>query len=130
MKPTDTSEAGAIHNKGAHLLAFLKATATIRRKRVSSYGPADEVLWFADVPKERDECRSPFLTDKPDELGGLWLEVRKKRMPARPPVPRVVADWVRAEDLDQPENEPQLLPETTLIVERPVPDPDTRNNSS
>ncbi len=111
-------------DKGAHLLAFLKATATIRRKRISSYGPADKVLWLSDVPKERPECRSPFLSDKPDDLGGLWLEVRKKRMPARPPVPQVVADWLRADDLDQPENEPELLPEITLIVERRVPDPD------
>ncbi len=111
-------------DKGAHLLAFLKATATLRRKRISSYGPVDKVLWLADVPKERTECRSPFLTDKPDDLGGLWLEVRKKRMPARPPVPQVVADWVRADDLDQPENEPELLPEITVIVERQVPDPD------
>lgn len=110
--------------KGAHLLAFLKATAVIRRKRISSYGQADKVLWLADVPKERSECRSPFLSGKPDDLGGLWLEVRKKRMPARPPVPQVVADWVRADELDQPEHEPELLPEITVIVERQVPDPD------
>lgn len=111
-------------DKGAHLLAFLKATAIIRRKRISAYGPGDKVLWFADVPKERPECRSPFLTDKPEDLGGLWLEVRKKRMPARPPVPQVVADWVRVDDLDQPENEPELLTEIRVIVERQMPDPD------
>ncbi len=111
-------------DKGSDLLAFLKATAAIRRKRISSYGTADKVLWLADVPKERPECRSPFLIDKPDDSGGLWLEVRKKRMPVRPPVPQVVADWVRADDLDQPENEPELLPEITVIVERQVPDPD------
>src|SRR4030095_12935368 len=99
--------------KGANLLAFLKTTATIKRKRISSYDPADKVLWLADVPKEGAECRSRFLTDKPDDLGGLWLEVRKKRMPARPPVPQVVADWVRVDDLDQPGNEPELLPEIT-----------------
>lgn len=110
--------------KGAHLLAFLEATATIRRKRISSYGPADRLLWLAEIPKERPECRSPFLSDRPDDLGGLWLEVRKKRMPARPPVPQVVANWVRADDLDQLENEPELLPEITLIVERRVTDPD------
>jgi very-short-patch-repair endonuclease len=111
-------------DKGAHLLAFLKATAIIRRKRANAYGLADKVLWLADVPKGRPECRSPFLSDKPDDLGGLWLEVRKKRMPARPPVPQVVADWVRADDLDQPENEPELLPEITVIVERQTSDPD------
>lgn len=116
-------------DKGSALLAFLKHTATIRRPRISSYGSADKILWLADVPKERAECRSPFLTDKPDDLGGLWLEVRKKRMPARPPVPQVVADWVRADDLDQPENEPELLPEITLIVERQVPDPDAPHDT-
>lgn len=110
--------------KGAALLAFLKATATIRRQRISSYGAADKLLWFANVPKERAECRSPFLTDKPDDLSGLWLEARKKRMPARPSVPQIMADWVRADDLDQPESEPELLPEITVIVERQVPDPD------
>lgn len=111
-------------DKGTALLAFLKAAATLRRKRISSYGPTDKVLWFADVPRDRAECRSPFLTDKPDDLGGLWLEVRKPRMPARPPVPQVVADWVRADDLDQLEDEPELLPQITVIVKRQVPDPD------
>lgn len=115
--------------KGASLLAFLKATAIIRRKRISIYGPAEKVLWFSDIPKERAECRSPFLTGKPDELGGLWLEVRKKRMPARPSVPPVVADWVRADHLDQAETEPELLPEITVIGERQVPDPDAPHDS-
>ena len=110
-------------DKGAALLAFLKAAATIRRKRISSYGSGDKVLWFADIPRERAECRSPFLTDKREELGGLWLEVRKKRMPARPPAPDDVKDWVRAEDLDQPEKDPELRPEITVLVERQVRDP-------
>jgi len=116
-------------DKGAALLAFLKATATIRRKRVSSYGAGDKVLWLGDIPRERGECRSPFLTEKPEELAGLWLEVRKKRMPARPPVPQVVAAWVRADDLDQPEKEPELLPEITVLVERRVPDPDAPHDT-
>lgn len=116
-------------DKGRDLLAFLKATATIRRKRISSYGSEDKILWLADVPKDRAECRSPFLSDKPDDLGGLWLEVRKKQTPVRPPVPQVVADWVRADALDQPENEPELLPEITVIVERQVPDPDASQDT-
>ncbi len=115
--------------KAVALLNFLKATAVLRRKRVSSYSSEDKVLWFADLPKDRAECRSPFLTDKRDELGELWLEVRKKRIPARPPLPQVVADWVRAEDLDQPENEPELLPEITAIVKRQVPGPDASQDT-
>jgi len=111
-------------DKGVALLSFLKATATIRRKKISSYGPTDKVVWFADIPKDRTECRSPFLTNESDDFGGPWLEVRKKPMPVRPAVPQVVADWVRAGDLDQPEKDPELLPEITVLVEREVPDPD------
>lgn len=110
-------------DKGIALLNFLRAAATLRRSRVTSYGRDAKIFWLAEVPKERPECRSPFLSDKPEDLGGLWLEVWKKPMPARPPVPQAVADWVRADALGQPENEPELLPEITVIVERRVPDP-------
>jgi very-short-patch-repair endonuclease len=110
--------------KGLALLGFLRAAATLRRKRVSTYGTGDKLVWFADVPKDRPECRSPFLTDKPGELGDLWIEARKKRMPTRPALPEAIADWVRADDLDQPDKEPELLAEITLLVDRQVPDPD------
>ncbi len=111
-------------DKGIALLNFLREADTLRRSRVTSYGRDDKILWLAEVPKERPECRSPFLSHKPEDLGGLWLEVKKKPMPERPPVPQAAADWVRADALDQPENEPELLPEIRVIVERRVPDPD------
>jgi len=50
-------------DKGDALLALLKATVTMRRKRISSYGAGDKLLWLADIPNERAECRSPFLTE-------------------------------------------------------------------
>ena len=52
-----------------------------------------------------------------EDLGELWLEVRKKRMPMRPPVPDIVADWVYPEELDQTEREPDLFAEITVLVE-------------
>lgn len=109
-------------DKGFALLNFLRAAATLRQKRFSAYGPEDKILWFTNVPKERDNCRSPLLTKKSDDLGEIWLEVRKTQMPVRPPVPQVAADWVHANDLDEPENHPELLPEMTVLVERKVPD--------
>lgn len=60
MKPTDAS-AAEMMRKGAALLAFLRENAVLRRKRIPSYSSEERVLWFADIPKERDECRSPFL---------------------------------------------------------------------
>lgn len=111
-------------DKGVALLAFLKAAATLRRKRVSSYGAGDRIIWFGDVPRDRPECRSPFLTETPGEFAELWLEVRKKRMPSRPIPPQAILQWVRQDDLDQPDKEPELRPEITVIVEQRVPDPD------
>lgn len=110
--------------KGIALLRFLKDAATLRRKRVPSYGSADKLVWFADVPKDRPECRSAFLTENPAEFPDIWLEVRKRRMPTWPPVPKVTADWVRPQDLEQSDHEPELLPEITVLVERRVLDPE------
>ena len=103
-------------DKGTDLLAFLKATATLRRRRFSTYGDRDRVIWFGDVPTGHAECRSPFLMGSAEDLGELWLEVRKKRTPMRPPVPEIVADWVQVDGLDRTETEPDLHPETTVLV--------------
>ena len=105
-------------DKGAALLGFLKAAATLRRKRVGSYGTADTVICFADVPRDRAECRSPFLTDNPGEFTDLWLEVRKKRMPTRPALPEAMANWVRPDDLEQVDKEPELLSGECALVPR------------
>jgi len=111
-------------SKGTALLCFLKDAATLRRQRIPAYRTSDRVLWFSSLPKDRTECRSPFLAAELGEGPDFWLEVRKARLPIRPPVPEMVAEWVRPEDLDQPDREPELLPEITILVEQELPDPD------
>ncbi|MCJ7587786.1 MAG: AAA domain-containing protein [Candidatus Aminicenantes bacterium] len=120
MKPVEAQVLG----KSTALLRFLKDTATIRRKRIPTYGEGDKLLWFAEVPRDRTECRSAFHAANPAEFPDMWLEIHKKRMPSRPPVPEVVKDWVRPQDLDQADQEPKLLPEITVLIKRRVPDPD------
>ena len=114
----------SLSQKTAALLRFLKDVVTLRRKRNPAYGAGDKLLWFDEVPRDRAECRSAFLADNPAEFPDLWFEVRKKRMPIRPPLPEVVKDWVRPQNLDQVDQQPELLPEITILVERRVPDPD------
>jgi very-short-patch-repair endonuclease len=114
----------SIAGKSAALLRFLKDTATLRRKRIPAYRAGDKLLWFGEAPRDRLDCRSAFLADNPAECPDLWLEVRKRRMPTRPSVPEVVKDWVRPQDLDQADQDPELLPEITVLIERRVPDPD------
>lgn len=111
-------------NKGIALLRFLKDAAILRRQRILVYRTSDRVLWFSSLPKGRTECHSPFLATELREGPDFWLEVRKARMPIRPPVPETVAEWVRPEDLDQPDREPELLPEITILIEQEVSDPD------
>jgi hypothetical protein len=123
--------AGPGTEKGLALLRFLRESATIRRKRVASYGTGDTILWLADVPHDRAECRSPFLrVEAQSELSDIWLEVRKKRRPARPPVPEAIADWIRTDDLDQADKEPEPLSEIALLAETRVPDPDALRESN
>jgi very-short-patch-repair endonuclease len=110
--------------KSKALLQFLKDAATLRRKRVAAYATNDKILWFHNVPRDYPEIRSAFFADNPEECPDFWLEVRKKRMPARPAVPAVCKDWVRPQELELVSQEPELLPEITVLVERKVSDPD------
>jgi len=119
------SEQTLTSDKGKNLLRFLKDSATLRRQRIPAYRTTDKILWFLDIPKDQSECRSPFHSSDLAKTSEYWLEVHKTKMPVRPPVPEIVADWVRPEDLEQPYNEPELLPEITVIVEKEVSDPDT-----
>src|SRR6266699_6423602 len=114
-------------SKGKSLLSFLRDFAKLRRQRIPSYRPNDDILWFANLPRERSECLSPFLAvaqGESLEASPFWLEVRKKRTPIRPDPPSIVNDWVRVEALDDPSHEPELSPEITILVERIVTDPD------
>jgi very-short-patch-repair endonuclease len=119
MKPNDTSFAG----KSEALLSFLRDMAAIRRTRVTSYGHTDTVLWIADLPNGNQDCRSPFLSHSADHGNDVWLEVRKTVMPKRPAVPPDLVDWVRPDDLDRVDTEPELLPQIEVLVDRHVPDP-------
>lgn len=113
-----------VAEKARALLQFLRSAATLRRRRVPAYGTNDKLLWFGEVAKDRPEIRSAFFADNPAEFPDLWLEVRKKRMPPRPPVPGILKDWVLPEDLDQVDHEPEPLPEITVLLERRTPDPE------
>jgi very-short-patch-repair endonuclease len=123
--------------KTAALLKFLKATAALRRKRISAYGEGDKLLWFADLPRDlpptwKDACRSAFVAEDPTEISDLWLEVRKKRKPTLPALPAQLRDWVPQEFQTHPDdyvdkNSGDLLdllnPEITVLVEERIPDP-------
>ncbi|MGB9858613.1 MAG: hypothetical protein ACPLQP_01610 [Moorellaceae bacterium] len=106
-------------SKSQQLLAFLQNLATLRRKRVTTYGTGDRVLWLADLPHDlpsrwKDACRSVFCSDNPEEMPDLWLEVRKKRRPELPTVPEEVKPWLPDKFLNKPEEYAPKDPEELL----------------
>jgi hypothetical protein len=122
--------------KTAALLQFLRGTATLRRKRIPAYGASEKLLWLADLPRDlpgtwKDACRSAFVADNPADIPDLWLEVRKKRKPTFPPLPKELQDWVPQKFQGHPDvyidREPDelldlLSPQITVFVEKRVPD--------
>ena len=93
--------------KSLALLRFLRDCSALRRKRVARYEPHERILWFSQVPYRPPECRSVFFREDP---GGALLHVRKTRMPPRPPIPEAFRDLLRADQLDDPREEPVFTP--------------------
>jgi len=105
---------GGVTEKGLSLLKFLKDSAALRRVRLVDYTADDRVIWLCNLPQDCDALRSPFLPHNLDDDSEFWLEVRKKPKPRRPALPEGLRSWVRSEDLDQVDREPDLLSETLL----------------
>lgn len=103
-------------SKAEALLKFLRAAAALRRKRKAAYSDKDTLLWFADLPQERAECQSPFV-NAPTEATDYWLRVKKPVRPVRAPLPKILVNWLRMEDLENADRTPELLPECTIVLE-------------
>ena len=107
------------------LLSFLNDFAALRRKRITKYKPDDKLLWFGKLPRDRDECRSPFLTET-DYSRGLLLDVRKQPMPSRPQLPPEIEGWVREDNLDRWDEQPELINQKSIVVTQVIHQPDGR----
>jgi hypothetical protein len=108
-------------SKGETLLKFLRAAAALRRKRKAAYSDKDSIIWFADLPRERAECQSPFVNPL-TEVSDYWLRVRKPPQPVRAPLPKILGNWLRLDDLENPDKTPELLQECTILLE-PLTEP-------
>lgn len=108
-------------SKAEALLKFLRAAAALRRKRKAAYSDNDSLIWFADLPKERAECQSPFVNPS-TEVSDYWLRVKKPPRPVRAPLPKVLVNWLRLDDLENADKTPELLQECTIVLE-PLTEP-------
>ncbi len=123
------------------LARYLKEFVGLRTKTVRDVDKYDTVVWFGDMPQDKD-CRSGAWTDdwSPNEP---WLEVKKQVFKPKPEPPEITRPWVNEQALERatPEippllqtihmedNEVVLLEgESPPLVERNIADyPDVRS---
>ena len=79
------------------LAQYLKEFVGLRTAPVRDISKFEAVLWFQDLPHER-ECSSPAWIDG-FEPGDPWLEVRKQQFPRAPIPPEIILPWIDREAL-------------------------------
>lgn len=76
---------------------------------VLSYADEGDVLWFSDMPHDRD-CTSPAWGGGEEDDSSSWLCVRQQILPPLPEVPASVEPWIDEDQLTNthPDHEPAL----------------------
>lgn len=73
------------------LAQYLKEFVGLRTTTVRDVTKYESVLWFGDMPQEKD-CFSPAWVD--GEPGEPWLEVKKQQFEAAPTAPENILPWI------------------------------------
>jgi hypothetical protein len=99
--------------KALRLARYLREFVRLRRTTVRNVEMYEEVLWFGDVPQEK-ECRSPAWSDE-FEAGDSWLSVEKQQFPKPPLPPDTILPWVDQGALTRAAEEMPPLNPTILV---------------
>jgi hypothetical protein len=95
--------------KALRLARFLKEFVGLRSTTVYDLKKYESVLWFGDMPQER-ECRSPAWNNE-FEAGDPWLVVHKQQFPKPPALPEIILPWINDQALGRATAEiPALRP--------------------
>lgn len=88
-----------IQEKAIKLFTYLKELSACRTTQAKNIDKYDQILWFSDIPKEKNcHCIAWNLWD-PKEDGkadrsDLWIEVHKPRLKNPPKVPNELEPWI------------------------------------
>ncbi len=100
------------------LARYLKAFVRLRTTTVRDVAKYESVLWFSEIPQERD-CLSAAWTDEYD-AEAPWLEVKKQQFEKVPDPPKLILPWINEKALKTAT--PQIPP---LLQSIRVPDDET-----
>ncbi len=103
-------------SKALRLARYLNEFVGLRSTTVYDLNKYEAVLWFGDMPQER-ECQSPAWNNE-FEAGDPWLVVHKQQFPKPPVPPEIILPWIDQQAIKRAAAEtPKLRPT------RMVPDP-------
>lgn len=97
-----------IRNKAINLFTYLRDLTSLRSKSIRTVD-SYEVLWFGDIPKEK-ECFTPAWGGARSEEEEVWLTIKKPTIKPFPPVPEEVEQRVSEASLSDSSTLPELLP--------------------
>ena len=96
-------------SKALRLARYLKEFVGLRSTTVYDLNKYEAVLWFGDMPQER-ECQSPAWNNE-FVAGDPWLVVHKQQFPKPPAPPEIILPWIDQQALKRAAAEiPKLRP--------------------
>lgn len=100
-------------NAPLRLAQYLKEFVGLRTTTVRDVTKYDTVLWFGDMPQEKD-CFSPAWVDgcEPDTP---WLEVRKQQFEAMPTAPENILPWIDERALKRASEQIPVLKSSIMV---------------
>ena len=103
-------------NAPLRLAQYLKEFVGLRTTTVRDVTKYDTVLWFGDMPQEKD-CFSPAWVDS-CEPGEPWLEVKKQQFDAMPAVPVDILPWIDEKALRRASDQIPSLKTSILVPDK------------
>lgn len=103
-------------NAPLRLAQYLKDFVGLRITTLRDVTQYDAVLWFGDMPQEKD-CFSPAWVDG-CESGECWLEVKKQQFDTMPAAPETILTWCDDKALRRATEEMPTLKASILMPDK------------
>ena len=112
------SQEDPVRDRAIRLFAFLREMTSLRTKVIQSFEQYDNVIWFADIPREPGCHCAAWGTGATPEDNTTWIEVRKPQLAAPPDPPVGLAPWIDSAQLvDSSREFPELRDGLTVANE-------------
>lgn len=95
-------------SRSVRFVKFLREAVAIKTKRLVEVQKYPAVVWFADLPRDLQQVRSPLITPNWPDTDAHWLRVARVLEDPRPGPPAACQRWLSDVDLDTPAPPPVL----------------------